>query len=306
MKISVIIPTRNRSELLKETLNGLCDQTAYDHLREVIVVDDGSVDSTLEVVKEFNRRLPLLYLHQMPSGVSVARNRGMRMASAPVLLFLDDDVVPSPRLVAEHVSFHEEHLGPGDALLGYVKWHPKVHITPFMLWYGEYGALFGYSLLNDNQEAPPRFLYTCNVSFKTEFLSTHNGFDETLTVMEDHELGYRLTKSGMKMTFRKSALGYHNQTFTFDQACQRLERYSPGLNAFLQTEAGKTKARQRASPFFRIAEAGAMILATILSPLRAMIDTNVRLPNVVYRLLYAHYGAHRSFWHRSTSRSAEN
>ena len=194
MKISVIIPTRNRGELLRQTLNALCEQTASENLAEIIVVDDGSSDSTAEVVNTFSDCLPILYLYQEQSGVSVARNYGIRIASAPISLLLDDDVIPSPQLVKEHLMFHENNLDSEDALLGYVRWHPAVRITPFMQWYGEYGALFGYSLLNDKQEAPARFLYTCNVSFKTDFLLKHGGFDENLTVMEDHELGYRLTK----------------------------------------------------------------------------------------------------------------
>jgi glycosyltransferase involved in cell wall biosynthesis len=301
MKLSVIIPTHNRSGILRETLDALCAQTAPQCLKEVIVINDGSTDITEEVIKEFNDRLPIRYFYQVQSGVSVARNRGLREASASIALLLDDDVVPSPQLIAEHIKFHKENLQLEAVSLGYVKWHPRVRATPFMLWYGEHGALFGYAQLSDNREAPARFLYTCNISFKTKFLLAHNGFNEALTVMEDHELGYRLARSGMKMVFRKDAIGYHNQTFTFEQACQRLERYKPGLGAFLQTEAGKSKAKQRGSSWFRMAEGGATVLATMLSPLRAMIDTDVKLPNAVYRLLYTHYGARRSFWNQRAS-----
>jgi glycosyltransferase involved in cell wall biosynthesis len=302
MKISIIIPTYNRSSLLEETLDALCRQTAPHYLGEVIIINDGSTDLTDEVVDGFSDRLPIRYFRQARSGVSSARNRGLREASSSVVLLLDDDVVPSSQLIAEHVSFHTETPAVNAVLLGYVVWHPKVRVTPFMRWYGEYGALFGYAMLKENQPAPARFLYTCNVSFKTEFILAHGGFNETLTVLEDHELGYRLAKSGMKMIFRKSPLGYHNQAFTFEQACMRLQRYSTGLDAFLQTEAGKNKAQQRAGLLFRLAETGVKIIAPAVSPLRFMIDGDIKLPNSLYRLFYEYYGIYQSFWSRSSAK----
>ncbi|MEO6911247.1 MAG: glycosyltransferase family 2 protein [Edaphobacter sp.] len=302
MKITVIIPTYNRSGLLKETLDALCAQSKAQDIHEVIVVNDGSTDSTDEVVNGFFSRLPIRYFYQERSGVSQARNRGLRETSAPVVLLLDDDIIPSQQLIAEHSIFHESNPDLEAVLLGYVTWYTKIHATPFMCWYGEYGALFGYSKLKDKQEAPARFLYTCNVSFKTDFLLAHGGFNETLTVLEDHELGYRLTKDGMRMTFLKAALGYHNQTFTFDQACQRLERYSAGLNAFVQTEAGIKMAQRRIALLFRLAELTARVLVPILSPFRFLIDTEIKLPNSIYRLFYMYYGTYRSFWHHRSSK----
>jgi glycosyltransferase involved in cell wall biosynthesis len=302
MKISVIIPTYNRSSLLKETLDALCRQTAAHSIGEIVIVSDGSTDSTEEMVNGFSDRLPIRYFQQTKSGVSRARNRGLRETSSSIVLLLDDDVVPSPQLIEEHVKFHTETPDAEAVLLGYVVWHPKVHITPFMRWYGEYGALFGYAMLKDNQPAPARFLYTCNISFKTKFILAHDGFNEALTVLEDHELGYRLAKSGMRMIFRKAPLGYHNQAFSFRQACLRLEHYSTGLDAFLQTEAGKNKVQQRAKLLFRMAETAARIITPALGPLHFMIDSDIRLPNLIYRLFYEHYGSYQSFWSRSSSR----
>jgi len=304
MKISVIIPTHNRATLLAETLDALCRQTAAQNSYEVIVVSDGSTDSTDDVVKELSARLSIRYFKQPRSGVSTARNLGIRAASSPLILLLDDDVVPSPQLIEEHVRFHTQMPDSEGALLGYVTWHPKVRVTPFMRWYGEYGALFGYSMLKNNREAPAKFLYTCNVSFKTEFLSDCGGFNETLTVFEDHELGYRLTKGGMKLIFCKSALGYHNQTFTFAQACLRLQRYSTGLNAFAKTEAGENMIQQRGKLLFRLGEGAIRILAPALSPLVFVLDTDIKLPNSIYRLFYAYYGTYRSFWSHSSSKES--
>lgn len=307
MKISVIIPTHNRAALLAETLDALSRQTAAPNSFEIIVVSDGSTDSTDQIVEELSARLPIRYFKQASSGVSTARNRGIRAAASPLTLLLDDDVVPSPQLIDEHVRFHTRTPDSEAALLGYVTWHPKVRVTPFMRWYGEYGALFGYSMLKNNREAPAKFLYTCNVSFKTEFLSALGGFNETLTVFEDHELGYRLTKCGMKLIFCKSALGYHNQTFTFAQACLRLQRYSTGLNAFAKTEAGENMIKQRGKLFFRLGESAIRIIAPVLSPLVFVLDTDIKLPNSIYRLFYAYYGTYRSFWsHRPWVHESNN
>jgi len=298
MDLTVIIPTHNRSELLKRTLQGFCEQDECDFVWQLIVVSDGPSDPTQSVVREFEKCLPLKYLSQPKLGVSSARNLGLRATASPIVIFVDDDVIPSPSLVWEHARFHKERPELESALLGYVTWWPEVRITPFMRWYGEFGGLFGFSLLNDDQLGDPRYLYTCNISFKTEFLRSCGGFNESLTVMEDHELGHRLTRHGLRMYFRRSAIGYHNQSFTFDQACRRLERYSDGLEEFCSTDAGLAMLERRARLHYRLADAIAKVAVPMLSPVRPLLDSNIQLPNAIYRLFYMYYGSYRAFWSR--------
>jgi hypothetical protein len=218
---------------------------------------------------------------------------------------LDDDVVPSHQLVGEHLRFHREQTALESVLLGYVTWLPEVKSTPFMRWYGEFGGLFGFSLLKDDQAGDPRYLYTCNLSFKTDFLRANGGFNESLSVLEDNELGHRLAQRGMKMHFRRTALGYHNQSFTFDQACRRLERYSNGLEAFCLTEAGQALIKRRARLTFRLADAGVKMAVPLLSPFRPLLDSKVKLPNAIYRLFYWYYGSYCAFWSRAMQPSIE-
>lgn len=296
MDLTVIVPTHNRSDLMRRTLEGFCKQEAGDLRWELLVVSDGSTDSTHETVMLFKDRLPVRYLSQPKRGVSSARNLGLREAGAPVVLFLDDDVIPSPQLTRKHAQFHRERAEMESVLLGYVTWSPELAITPFMRWYGEFGGLFGFSRLRSGQLADPKFLYTCNLSFKTEFLRRHGGFNEDLTVLEDHELGYRLDRHGMTMNFWKEAIGYHYQTFTFEQACQRLARYRSGLPAFLSTDAGEQMLKRRARLSFRIAEMGVRLLGPALRLIRPLADSNIALPNAIYRLLYWYFATCRSFW----------
>jgi glycosyltransferase involved in cell wall biosynthesis len=299
MDLSVIVPTHNRRDLLPRTLEGFCVQTGNPPDWELLVVDDGSTDATEETVKTYAHRLPIRYFHQGKSGVSTARNLGLREARGKLVLFLDDDVIPSPQLLAEHFGFHRQRSQEEFALLGYVTWNPELKITPFMRWYGEFGGLFGYSRLRDDGLADARYLYSSNISFKTGFLRAAGGFNESLTVLEDHELGFRMARRGMKLFFRRATIGFHNQTFTFNQACRRLEKYSPGLEAFLSTDAGRAMAKRRARAVFRVTETGVRIVAPLIFPLLGgTLDSDHRLPNALYRLFYWYYGIYESFWSR--------
>jgi glycosyltransferase involved in cell wall biosynthesis len=301
-KISIIVPTFSRPEILGLVLEALCRQTQPSFMAEVIVVCDGSDEKTRAAAQRFEGRLPLLYLEQSKSGVSSARNLGIATSRSPVVLFLDDDVLPAPGLVGEHARFHEERSAENAVLLGYVTWHHNLHCSPYMKWYGEHGGLFAFSLLGDNRLADPRFFYSCNISIKRQFLIDHGGFNETLSVMEDNELGFRLAQQGMQLFHKKAAVGFHYQTFTFEQSCQRLERYSSGLNAFLSTEAGKAVAKRRGGLLFQMTELTVRAIAPLLRPLLSVVDSDIRMPNALYRLLYWYYGAYCSFWSRADKR----
>lgn len=94
--LSVIIPTYNRAALLRDALETLVAQDAPDGLFEVVVVDDGSTDATPGAARRFEDRLPLRVVRQENAGLNVARNTGAEAATAPVLAFLDDDVLLPP------------------------------------------------------------------------------------------------------------------------------------------------------------------------------------------------------------------
>ncbi len=291
MKLSIIIPTYNRSNLLAKSLQALCGQSSGDRIQEVLVVSDGATDETPEVVASFATLLPIRCISQPKSGVSAARNLGLQEARGGLVLLLDDDVVPSPDLVLQHTDFHQHHSELETVLLGYVTWLPELQITPFMRWYGEH-ALFLYALIHDKDghQIDRRFLYTCNVSFKTQFLRANGGMNQNLSVYEDHELGYRLAKQGMKLYFRRDALGYHNQTFTFQQACDRMARYSTHFDAFFRTEAGREFARSEYElqrPLKELAKNDFFRL--IFRPLIPLLNSGHRFPDVVYQTFYGEY-----------------
>jgi glycosyltransferase involved in cell wall biosynthesis len=103
--ISVIIPTYNRKQFLKETLRTLAVQTFPFSCFEVIVVEDGSTDPAQEVT---NGEYPfhLQYIFQANQGDAIARNTGVEKSQGELLVFLDDDILVSQDYLSAIVSGH--------------------------------------------------------------------------------------------------------------------------------------------------------------------------------------------------------
>lgn len=99
--ISIIIPSYNSEKTIIKTLEALENQTNGDF--EVIVVDDGSVDASPELIRQFSQhsRLPLKLIRQQNAGPATARNEGAQQAQGEKLLFLDSDCLPAPNWVEE-------------------------------------------------------------------------------------------------------------------------------------------------------------------------------------------------------------
>lgn len=104
--ISVILPVHNREETLARAIQSVLDQTFKDF--ELLVVDDGSKDSSVKVVKGFDD--PRVRLIQLPEnrGGNAARNEGLKAARAPLIAFLDSDDVYLPQKLERVIAiFHE-------------------------------------------------------------------------------------------------------------------------------------------------------------------------------------------------------
>src|SRR5712675_2130844 len=112
--ISVIIPTRDRWSILGRTLEALGRQTVRGF--ETIVVVDGA-DQSPPALGDVR------IVVQDHGGPGAARNTGVRATDRPLLLFLGDDMVPSPEMLERHVAAHRSHPRPHDAVLGHVDWH---------------------------------------------------------------------------------------------------------------------------------------------------------------------------------------
>lgn len=316
MQISVIIPTYNRAEILRKTLMGYAQQAGDHHMSEVLVIDDGSKDHTADVVRECASlfSIPLRYLHQQNSGQAAARNRAIREAQYDLILFGDDDVLPSSRLAEQHAAWHKRFPDENIGVMGSVPWLTSVRPTPFMQWSGFYGPQFN---VKPGMEIDFRYGFFCNTSVKASFLAQHGLFSEAFRTYgyEDVELSYRLSKQGYKLLYNPDAVGYHNKYERMENTIQRIEALYRAWPGFSKTEAGKHylemwRAQQRPPSGMKAAA------KTLLRPLKAvaipmvrpLVDTHVPLPGWLYNQIFSHYvtpfSAVVAAWERDTLNGA--
>jgi GT2 family glycosyltransferase len=223
-ELAVIIPTRNRREVLLETLGRLRAHAAAAPI-EVVVVDDGSDDETCAAVEALPPSpWPLAALRQEGSGPAAARNRGVEASRAPACLFIGDDSLPTEGLIDRHLEFHGAHPKPTEALLGLVVPAPPLDASALQRWLHQRGAQFGYADLEPGRPAPPSCFWTSNVSAKRALLTEVGGFDEGFrgAACEDAELGFRLARAGMRLHYEPRAVAAHFHPTDLARVLQRM------------------------------------------------------------------------------------
>jgi len=119
LKASIIIPTYNRDRFLANTLAALTHQTYPGDLLEVVVVDDGSSEDTMRVIRKYEKLLNLFYVRQKDAGyrAAAARNLGIRASTGDVAIFVDDDTMLFPKYVEAYMEVM--HVTDKAVLLGH-------------------------------------------------------------------------------------------------------------------------------------------------------------------------------------------
>lgn len=109
--ISVIIPVYNREDTIIDALNSIKNQTALKEIIQIIVVDDGSTDKSIEIVEKYrndNPNLPIELFKQSNGGASVARNTGLKNAKGEWIAFLDSDDEWLPNKIERQLEITNE------------------------------------------------------------------------------------------------------------------------------------------------------------------------------------------------------
>jgi glycosyltransferase involved in cell wall biosynthesis len=213
--VSVVLASRDRRARLVQTLDALRAQR--DHEMEVIVVLDGCTDDSAQAVAGLDAPWPLRVREQPPAGLAVSRNRGIADARHPLVLLLDDDIVPQAELVAEHARAHAH--GQDAIVMGY---HPMT--APDGSWW----ALALRAWWEDHFRCKthpgwqPSFVDYCdgNSSLPRAVHERLGGFDARFTGgrRQDWELAIRAFGAGVGLRMHAPARADHHADPTFAAA----------------------------------------------------------------------------------------
>ena len=203
-KISVIIGCYNQVEVLQKMLSGFVFQTVHDF--EVIVVDSSSSDGTDRFLEGWRPRYGFRYLIQENSGKTGARNSAVSMATAPLLLITDADMIPDPRLIETHLEAHASTKMP--TCFEGSTWNMHV-----LSWPSAPENLYPYirERLNAGDRLGWHYFLTGNLSLPTELFRRFHGFDMDFQGYgwEDIELGYRMSRAKVPLRYLPQAKNYH-------------------------------------------------------------------------------------------------
>ena len=224
MKVSVIIPTRNRAIYLEKMLDSLLEQTISKDEFEVIVIDNGSTDSTKVVCSQKKNSFPhFRYILEKNPGLHSGRNRGFLEAQGDYLLFADDDVIAFPTWIEgiiEGLEREDVALAGGNVIPKFETNKPEwlndfiVNKNHFMI-VGQLSVI--WTSERENRIINPFYIFGCNFGVKREILEKCEGFhpdgmpDGLLMYRGDGEsyVSHYVQQNRLKAMFVPKASVYH-------------------------------------------------------------------------------------------------
>lgn len=222
--VTVALVVQDAGQGLPKVLAHLEQQTYPASRFEVVVVDRGSADDTREILERHAHGAPMKIrsFRTEPPSVAAARNLALREGLGRWVVFLEPELLASPKLVESHVRAQDRH-GGHCAIVGHVAPHPQAECRT------RHFAQPNADPFVHNQ--PLRFLdWRCwNLSAPRAALLDADGFDETFAApgLEDIELAWRLEHAGLSGFFSETAVAYAWQPLDIDRELAR--RYAEGF-----------------------------------------------------------------------------
>jgi cellulose synthase/poly-beta-1,6-N-acetylglucosamine synthase-like glycosyltransferase len=214
--VSIIIPTFNGASRIGNCLDALLPQIA-ERNAEILVVNDGSTDNTVEVVERYSG---VRLITQANSGPAAARNHGANEARGTIILFTDDDCVPLPDwLGAMLAPFHDPEVVGAK---GIYRTRQKSLAARFVQieYEDRYRLMAGFDYID--------FVDTYSAAFRRDRFLEMTGYDTSFPVAcaEDIELSYRMSARGWKMKFAPGAIVYHTHPDTLSRYLKKKYKFA--------------------------------------------------------------------------------
>jgi GT2 family glycosyltransferase len=179
-----------------------------------VLVDDGSSDGTDEMLRGLEFPVPVTHLRRANGGLSAARNTGLEVARGEYVLFVNDDTIPRPDCVAEHLAAHRAAQLVGEdrlAVLGTFEQPESEFPTALAQALVRSNVVFDYASLDPSQRYDAWKFWTCNVSVRLDMVRAVGGFDPSFRHYgcEDTDLAVRLEKLRMQVLYHPRARALH-------------------------------------------------------------------------------------------------
>lgn len=233
--ISVLITTRDRREILEETVTRLFRSTHVP--LEVVILDDGSVDGTLQMLRSLAPPpgVTLRAIRAEATGVGHGFNTAAQASTGKYLLFLGDDAFCPPELIAGHVALHEKLDDPLVAVSGRIVWSPGLPPSRFRDWLGD-GIIHQHPDLPEGGFAPNRHFFTLNASIHRTLWEKVGGLPEDIPWWIDTIFAYRAARHGMRLYFAPDLVVEHHHDWTEESFCLRRFKKGQIAREFLRVE----------------------------------------------------------------------
>ncbi|HTT54260.1 MAG TPA: glycosyltransferase [Streptosporangiaceae bacterium] len=304
-RLSVVVCSRNGAAGVDRCLRALAAQTIHP-APEVIVVDDGSTDGTGDVARGHGARV---LRHETTRGPAAARNTGSRVASAPILAFLDDDCAPEPQWAEQLIGAYRAGVigvagallvgGPPGFMTGYLARHNP--LQPQELSLARSSRLcYRLYLYLARQWAPPgpggpRDVYSCaaaNMSVWHDAFREVGGFDERIRfASEDDDLCRRLRQAfpAGRLVYAPGARAVHHfepspwdtlrRRRAYGQGAARMYRAYPGVPPAVFPWPLAVLAVLALSAFFPVLLAAVALAPQLLYPAALRSAVRIRRPS---------------------------
>lgn len=209
--VSVVVPTRDRAEMLRDCLSSLLRQDYSSESYQIIVVDDGSSDGTSSVLAELRTGYlghDLRAVRSWGRGLNAARNNGIRAARGDLVIFVDDDVDAPPTWLKRFVEGASRHENAG-CLGGPIRLRLE----------GKAPRFCGREPLGEteldlgSEEVSVRAVWGANMGIRRWAADLVGMFDESLPLYGDEEeWQHRIRTAGISITYLPDAWLWHRRT----------------------------------------------------------------------------------------------
>jgi glycosyltransferase involved in cell wall biosynthesis len=186
--VSVVIPTRDRARYIGQAIESVFAQIYSDY--EIIVVDDGSVDNTNEILSPYIKNSGVRYERQDPLGVSAARNHGARLARGRFIAFLDSDDLFLPSKLEKQMALFARDPELGFVHCSFSKFDDRGSDLGARDTSRHHGSIYPQIL----HEWSVLMAMPCMLVRKDVFENV-GGFDEQMSWAEDMDLWRRIAKN---------------------------------------------------------------------------------------------------------------